>query len=297
MAQQKHHHFESDADIHQYYIDIIHCMPHVVYWTDADGQLKGCNHHFISLLGLKQMGEFSGMTYDLMEKWLPWTKEQIRSLKINDTTALFSGKATSDAEEVFCNAEADAVYYRVSRSPLFDAERQVVGLVVVMVDMTAEKNMQHLLEQSKKAEASTVSIKHLDFPLLILIVEDNKIAQFVEKSMLEELGCIVDIAASGDDATTLFSPGKYAFVLMDIRLEETSGYAVTKSLREMEKNTGHKVPILALTSHDAETVKEDCHYYTMEGAITKPLSHEQAMQIVKRYGHHENVEVNGLRSI
>ena len=297
MTQKKHHHFASDADVHRYYMDIINCMPYVVYWVDADCQLKGCNHHFISLLGLEQMSEFSGMPYDLMEKWLPWTDKQIKSLKTNDTNALFSSKATYDVEEVVCNAAGDSVYYRVSRTPVFDAETQSVGLVVVMSDITAEKNMQHLLEQSKTADACTVPIKHLDYPLLILVVEDNKIAQFVEKSMFEELNCIVDIAASGDDATLCFSPGKYAFVLMDISLEETSGYAVTHSFRKMEENTGHKVPIVALTSHDAETVKEDCLYYTMEGAITKPLSHEQAMQIVRRYGYHENVVVNGLRSI
>lgn len=243
------------------------------------------------------MSDFSGMPYDLMKKFLPWTEEQIHALKINDTTVLFSGEPTYDVEERVCNAEGDSVYYRVSRTLVFDADTQAVSLVVVMVDMTAQKNLEHLLSQTKPADAGTVSIKHVDSPLRILVVEDNKVAQIVEKSMFEELNCIVDIAASGDDATMLFSPGKYAFVLMDISLEDTSGYVVTKSLRKMEGNTDHKVPIVALTTHNAETVKGDCHYYTMEGVITKPLSCEQAMQIVKRYGYHENIVVNGLRSI
>ena len=296
MSQQQNHDCSGGTDNHQYYLDIINSMPYIVYWIDCDAQLKGCNHNFVQLLGLKEMRHFSSRPYDLMHTWLPWTEDQINLLKMKDINVLFSGETTSDEEAPLNNAEGELIYYRASRTPLFDADKQIIGLVVVLVDITAQKNMQQLLDQTKPADADTVSTQHLDTPLRILLVEDNQIAQLVEKSIFEELNCVVDVASSGVTADKLFSPGKYAFVLMDISLEDSSGYAVTKSLREMEENTHHKVPIIALTSHQADIVKEDCHYYTMDGAITKPLSHEQAMQIVKRYGYHENVVVDGLRS-
>ena len=84
---------------------------------------------------------------------------------------------------------------------------------------------------------------------------------------------------------------------MDIGLQDTSGYVVSKKLREMEKNTEYHVPIIALTSYQADVVKYDCNDYFMDGVITKPLSNKQAEQIIKRYVYHENIEISGLQSV
>lgn len=94
----------------------------------------------------------------------------------------------------------------------------------------------------------------------------------------------------------LFDPGKYDLVLMDIGLADTSGYVVAKQLRNKEKGTNHHVPIIALTGYEAEVVKYDCEQYFMEGAITKPLTSEQAEQIIQHYVYHMDVEVKGLKS-
>jgi CheY-like chemotaxis protein len=128
------------------------------------------------------------------------------------------------------------------------------------------------------------------------MIEDNIIAQNVEKALLMALNCQVDIAESGDKALQLFGPGKYDLVLMDIGLEDTSGYVVAKQLRNMEKDTNHHVPIIALTGYEADVVKYDCEQYFMEGAITKPLTSEQAEQIIKHYVYHMDIPVNGLKS-
>lgn len=81
----------------------------------------------------------------------------------------------------------------------------------------------------------------------------------------------------------LFKPGKYDLIFMDISLLDTSGYVVSKMFRKMEKNTPHHVPIIAVTTHQADVVKKDCEDYSMEDVITKPLTSEQAMSFIKRY--------------
>jgi CheY-like chemotaxis protein len=95
----------------------------------------------------------------------------------------------------------------------------------------------------------------------------------------------------------LFEPGRYDLVFMDIGLEDTSGYVVSKKFRQLEKDTEHHVPIIALTSYEADIVKYDCDDYTMEGALTKPLTSEQAKQIIQHYIYHIDIPVRGLKSI
>ena len=294
MIQQK----QGNLDIHQYYMDILNCMPNIVYWVDLDCKFQGCNLNFVKLLGLKRIKDFSGTPYETMEKWLPWTKARIESLKLNDMSVLFSGTPEYDIEEapVF-NTEGAPIYYQVTRVPLLDTDQQVIGLVVVLVDITAQKAMQTLLNHAEPVTEFAMTTERLDTPLRVLIVEDNLTAQNVEKALLVALNCIVDVAESGDAAATLFAPGRYSLVFMDISLGDTSGYMVSKTLRKMEENTDHHVPIIALTSHQADVVKYDCHDYDMEGVLTKPLTHEQALQIIKHYVYHEKVVVDGLRSI
>ncbi len=135
----------------------------------------------------------------------------------------------------------------------------------------------------------------LDTPK-VLLVEDNLIAQKVAKNLLETLGCDVDVAENGDGSLALFWPGKYDVVFMDIGLQDTSGYIVAQKIREQENDTEYHVPIIALTSYQAEVIKNDCREYFMAGAITKPLRMDQAEQIIQHYIYDKNVMVDGLVS-
>lgn len=130
----------------------------------------------------------------------------------------------------------------------------------------------------------------------VLLVEDNIIAQKVEKNLLQTFGCEVDVAENGEGSLALFSPGKYDVIFMDIGLQDTSGYIVAKKIREQENGTDNYVPIIALTSYKAEVVKYDCREYFMAGVITKPLTINQAEQIIQHYIHKKDIPVDGLIS-
>lgn len=129
------------------------------------------------------------------------------------------------------------------------------------------------------------------------MVEDNSIAQKAAQALLMQLDCHVDVAESGDKAALLFEPGKYDLVFMDIGLEDTSGYVVSKKIRQLEQSTEYHVPIIALTGYQADIVKYDCEDYSMEGALTKPLTTEQAKQIIQHYIYHIDIPIHGLKSI
>lgn len=283
---------ENSLVTHQYYMEIINCMPNIVYWVDLDCMLKGCNINFVRWLGLKQLKDFAGTPYEQMVNRLPWSAERIESLRLDDMAVLFSGLPQYDVEEAPAyNKEGEAHYYSSSRVPLLNADRQVIGMVVILTDITHLKAMQK--EQGSRALECVhlEAVSHMDKPLRILIVEDNLIAQSVEKALLVALNCNVDIADSGNAAGILFSPGKYDLVFMDIGLQDTSGYVVSKTFREMEKNTGYHVPIIALTSYQADVIKSDCRDYFMDGVMTKPLTRQQAIQLINHYVYHDDVEI------
>ncbi len=288
-------HAKDILDTHHYYMDIINCMPGIVYWVDLNCTLKGCNNNFVELLGLKRLQDFAGTPYDQMAKFTKWSPQRIEAFKLDDMAVLFSGEAKYNIEELpVYNDDKNPTYYRATRVPLFDSNNHVMELVVVLMDITPQISAEESLTALQPDDAA-VSHDRKD-PTRVLMVEDSIVAQKVEEALLIALHCEVDIADSGDKALQLFGPGKYDLVFMDIGLQDTSGYMVAKKFRQMEEHTPHHVPIIALTSYQAEVVKYDCKEYFMDGVLTKPITSEQAQQVIQHYVYHEEVSVEGLKS-
>ena len=134
----------------------------------------------------------------------------------------------------------------------------------------------------------------IDFPH-ILIVEDMPLIQFVTKTLLTDTGFSVDVASTGEEALAMFSAKKYDLIYMDIGLPGIDGYATTQAIRANEKNNHAKLtPIIALTGHGAVDVQTFCGKAGMQGVLSKPLTREQAENVWRRYGKHEDVHVAGL---
>ncbi|MCW5588082.1 MAG: response regulator [Legionellales bacterium] len=117
----------------------------------------------------------------------------------------------------------------------------------------------------------------------VLLVEDNKMAQFAAKNQLEEFGCDIDVADTGEEALTLLKKNQYDLVFMDIGLPDKSGCDVTAEIREWEKQHQRHTPIVALTAHIDESNKQQCLNVGMEKVLTKPLTDENAQTILKTF--------------
>lgn len=292
-------HDQSVDILHQHYMDILNSVPDIVYWIDLKCNLIGCNVNFLNLIGLKNPQDLKGTPYELMHHHAHWNTERIEAIKLDDMNVIFSGNASyNNEEQVIVVAHNKKLYFKANRVPLYNENKHIVGLVVVLTDISELKQIQSNVKNELKSSSETQSppIKEHRLPK-VLMIEDNLIAQNVERALLTALNCQVDIADTGDKAMQLFNPGKYDLVLMDIGLEDTSGYVVAKQFRSKEKDTHYHVPIIALTGYEAEVVKYDCEQYFMEGAITKPLTSEQAEQIIKHYVYNLDVEVKGLKSV
>lgn len=122
----------------------------------------------------------------------------------------------------------------------------------------------------------------LDQPVKILIAEDNKINQIVARKILEKENFEVHIVETGKQAVEAVQTGEYSFVFMDIQMPEMDGYEATQAIRELEKDTGTHIPIIALTASAMEKDREKCLNAGMDEYLPKPIDKEELLRILNK---------------
>lgn len=125
--------------------------------------------------------------------------------------------------------------------------------------------------------------------LNILIAEDNQINQIVARKILEKEGFNVDIVATGTAAVKAVEDKDYAFVFMDIQMPEMDGYESTKLIRELEKETGKHVPIIALTASALDEAREKCLNAGMDEYLAKPIEKDELIKVLKKTARLTNI--------
>jgi signal transduction histidine kinase/ActR/RegA family two-component response regulator len=109
----------------------------------------------------------------------------------------------------------------------------------------------------------------------VLLVEDNQVNQLVAVRLLEKRGYYCLVANNGREALTILAEASVNLVLMDIQMPEMDGYEATRCIRELEKKTGARVPILAMTAHATSADRDACLLAGMDGHIAKPVQSDR----------------------
>lgn len=122
--------------------------------------------------------------------------------------------------------------------------------------------------------------------LRVLLAEDNPVNQLVARRMLERFGCAVDIAADGDEALSLFEPGRYDLVLLDCEMPVRDGFSTAREIRSREVGRETRTPIIALT---ASSPSEDPARFQSAGLddyLPKPLRAEALERLLRQWSQH-----------
>jgi PAS domain S-box-containing protein len=111
-----------------------------------------------------------------------------------------------------------------------------------------------------------------DLPYAILIVDDNRTNMLLAKRVVAKTlpNALILTADSGPQAiASFFAEGPPDLVLMDIQMPEMSGHEATKAIRARE--TGPRVPIIALTAGTVKGERERCLESGMDDYLSKPI--------------------------
>jgi CheY-like chemotaxis protein len=70
----------------------------------------------------------------------------------------------------------------------------------------------------------------------ILLVDDNRQGLIVRKALLEEVGCTVQVAVSGEEGLKIFQSGTYDLVVTDYKMPGMTGAELIEKIRRLDPN-------------------------------------------------------------
>lgn len=122
-----------------------------------------------------------------------------------------------------------------------------------------------------------------EYPMSILVVEDNLINLKLITTMLKKLGYQCKTAENGDIALDVLSKNKIDLMFLDIQIPVFDGYEVATKVLEDKQTYGSPV-IIALTANAMNDDKVKCIELGMDDYLPKPVSvNSIKSRIVKYY--------------
>ena len=114
--------------------------------------------------------------------------------------------------------------------------------------------------------------------LRILLVEDNALNAAVTRLHLDRMGHALTVAESAREAYALLARERFDVVLMDIEMPEIDGITATRTIRAGGPADAPvldpAVPVVAVTAHALEDVRQQCQEAGMNAFVTKPVNYK-----------------------
>lgn len=119
----------------------------------------------------------------------------------------------------------------------------------------------------------------------ILVAEDNLVNQKVAVGLLKRDGYYVEVAENGRDAVSMWESGQFDLVLMDCQMPEMDGYSACREIRRIEQSreSGLRVPVVALTAHSQSVTWEQCRTAGMDDFLSKPVKPVALRAMLRRW--------------
>ncbi|RCH55433.1 histidine kinase [Mucilaginibacter hurinus] len=112
------------------------------------------------------------------------------------------------------------------------------------------------------------------YPLKILIAEDNVINQKLIERIMNKLGYKPTVVGNGLDALKIVNQEFFDVILMDVQMPEMDGLETTIRIR---KTPGLQPYIIAMTANALESDTVECYKAGMDNYIAKPFNLEKLL--------------------
>ncbi len=120
----------------------------------------------------------------------------------------------------------------------------------------------------------------------ILLVEDDKMNQFVGRKVIEKKWqADLTIAETGEEALEYIRKTAYDLILMDLLLPGISGYEVTRKIRQGDTSNinSPSVPVIAFTADAFAETRQKAYEAGVDDFVSKPFDYFRLFDKIIRY--------------
>ncbi|MSU23820.1 MAG: response regulator [Opitutus sp.] len=120
-----------------------------------------------------------------------------------------------------------------------------------------------------------------EFPLNVLLAEDNAVNQKVALRFLERMGYHADAVGNGLEVLSALEIHRYDLILMDLQMPEMDGLEATRQIRARVP-ANRQPKIIALTANAMQGDRETCLAAGMDDYISKPVKMHEIVDAIRR---------------
>lgn len=151
---------------------IIENMPSYVFWKNSDLIFMGCNKKFAESAGLKDPNEIIGKTdYDISNKE---TADYFREM---DKEVIKTKKSICHKIEPHTTLNGEEMWISISKTPIFDNDNNVIGILCNFDDVTDIVNLRLKLVKNEEKYRNLIETTHTSYIIMDtnLVIKDVNI--------------------------------------------------------------------------------------------------------------------------
>ncbi|MFM7766297.1 MAG: response regulator, partial [Bacteroidota bacterium] len=127
-----------------------------------------------------------------------------------------------------------------------------------------------------------------DYPMRIMVAEDNTVNQTLARIIFQRLGYEPDMAENGQAAVELAALRNYDIIFMDVQMPIMDGIEATKVITS-SLPTGKQLPVIvAMTAYAMDGERDKCKEAGMIDYLSKPVTIDDIRRLLIKYGEQFN---------
>ncbi|MCW3114882.1 MAG: rcsC 4 [Segetibacter sp.] len=150
-----------------------------------------------------------------------------------------------------------------------------------IVDQLKPNSNLHLKDAAPARSAFSKDFS-LEYPMDILIAEDNVVNQKLIVHLLTKLGYKADIAFNGHEVLNAMGNKMYDLILMDMQMPEMDGLETCQFIREHMES---QPVIVAMTANAMAKDREICMNAGMDDYLSKPFKMSEILEVLEKSGN------------
>ncbi len=220
-------------------------------------------------------GRFVGFVgFDAVRRTLNWRDEEVAILRVlADTVGAALGRLRNEERLKEAKEAAEAASRAKSRF-LADLSHETRSPPTEVTGLAGSGDMVGGLSRRPAASFGTRTV---------LVAEDVGMNMLLIRSLIQGImpGVRVVEALDGAAAVQAVLDGPVDLILMDVQMPEMDGVQATRKIRKLERGTGHRTPIVGLTSGTTRDERKRAMESGMNHVLTKPIDAAELEEVLR----------------